>query len=271
MCHEGVLCGSIGRSVSGAHLLCFHVGPQKGPQLLVTGGIHAREWVTSLLVMRQAYAYRNERELGMFFLPMVNPDGCTLSQTGVTSFPTYAAKLTELNGNSRDFSMWKANLRGVDLNCNFNARHGKGKGNTFTPGAQSCVGATPESEAETAALVHFTRSVKPVMTVSYHAQGREVYYEFGQKGETLSRDRRIAAAVADYLGYKLVDGDLGSAGGYKDWCITELKIPAVTIEIIDDAAMRPPNESALKGEEKNIWLPTLLKQVLRKENLCAPH
>ena len=35
MCGEGVDCGSIGRSVSGAHIICFHVGPLSGDQIIV--------------------------------------------------------------------------------------------------------------------------------------------------------------------------------------------------------------------------------------------
>ena len=268
LCKAGVVCGSIGKTACGNHILCFHVGKESGPQIIITGGIHAREWVTALLVVRQAYAYRKDSDLGIFFVPMVNPDGCTLAQSGCNVFPEHAQNLLKLNGGNDNFSMWKANILGVDLNCNFNARFGTGKGNTSILGAESCVGNYPESELETAALVQFTRAVKPVMTVSYHAQGREVYYEFGQTGDALSRDRRIAKSVADYLGYKLVDGDLGSAGGYKDWCVQELHIPAITIEIIPDNAERPPTEKSLNGEEKNIWLPTILKRALRKENLC---
>lgn len=269
LCREGVECGSIGRSLGGAHIIYFHLGPTTGEQVIIQGGMHAREWVTSLLVTRQAYMLRREQlPLGVYFLPMTNPDGCTLAQTGADAFPSYRELLLGING-SPDFSMWKANLRGVDVNCNFDARWGSGKGNLLKPAPSSFIGDAPTSEAETAALVRFTRTIKPVMTVSYHALGQEVYYQFDQTDDVLSRDAYIARKLSEYLGYRLVRGDLGSAGGYKDWCVSALGIPAVTIEIISEAHSHPLSEKDLIGEDKNIWLPMFLTRLLKK-NLCAP-
>ena len=260
MCGEGVDCGSIGRSVSGAHIICFHVGPLSGDQIIVQGGIHAREWVTALLVMRMAFAARNsDVGMGVFFLPMTNPDGCTLAQAGADAFPEHKAELLRLNGGGSDFALWKANLRGVDLNCNFDARHGKGASNVAAPAPESYPGPYPESEPETAALARFTRAVRPAITLSYLALGREVYYVFGQTGERLARDERIARLVADELGYTLVPGDLGSAGGYKDWCITQ-GITALTLETVSPDRSHPLNERDLDGEENNLWI---LKTIAR--------
>lgn len=247
--------------------MCFHIGPTDGRQIIVQGGMHAREWITSLLVTRQAYMLREKRlPMGIYFLPMTNPDGCTLAQTGLRSFPRITRELTEINGGD-DFSLWKANIRGVDINCNFDARWGTGKGNLTYPSPSSYIGERAESEAETAALVRFTQRVKPVMTVSYHALGREIYYEFGQTGKRLKRDRELAELAAGYLGYTLVHGDLGSAGGYKDYCVEKLGIPALTIEIVSEEHTHPLTEDDLIGEDKNIWLPMILAQELTKRNL----
>ncbi len=263
LCRSGVECGTIGRSVSGAHLVYFHLGPKSGDQIIIQGGIHAREWVTALLVERQVETLMCEDlPLGVYFLPMTNPDGATLVQRGAEAFPEYAASLLAVNGHN-DFSMWKANLRAVDLNCNFEAKWGTGESNVTEPAPSSFIGYLSVSEPETRALVRFTRAVKPIATVSYHALGREVYYEFGQKGERLARDRHIAEITADALGYRLVHGDLGSAGGYKDWCVSELGIPALTIEIISERFSHPLDESALEGEEKNLWLPKLLIETIK--------
>ena len=260
MCRGGAECGSIGRSRLGRHLICFHVGPRSGAQLIVHGGIHAREWVTSLLVTRQAQAMLRERlALGIYFLPMMNPDGAALAQKGAGAFPG-AAELIRING-GRDFSMWKANAAGVDLNCNFAARWGEGRGNVRLPAPESYIGPFPESEPETAALARMTRKVRPVLTVSYHALGREIYYEFGQKGEALARDRAYAEAAGEFLGYRVVGGDLGSAGGYKDWCVSELGTAALTVEIISGAHKHPLSERDLAGEERNIRLPLMLAEM----------
>ena len=123
-------------------------------------------------------------------------------------------------------------------------------------------GADAESEAETAALARFTRRVRPALTVSYHALGREIYYEFSQTGAALSRDEAIARAAGKFLGYRVVSGDLGSAGGYKDWCVDKLGITALTVEIVGEDHRHPLTEKDLDGEEKNVWLPLLLAELV---------
>lgn len=266
LCRSGAECGSIGRSRFGAHIICFHMGPKSGGQIIIHGGIHAREWVTSRIVVRQAMTMLREKlPLGIYFVPMMNPDGVTLAQKGAGVFPN-ASELLRINGGRSDFSLWKANASGVDLNCNFDARWGSGKGNVRRPAPSSYIGAAPESEPETAALARMTRKVRPVLTVSYHALGREVYYEFGQTGRALERDRRIAEAVGTMLGYRVVGGDLGSAGGYKDWCISRLGITALTVEVIGDTHSHPLTEKDLDGEEKNIWLPLMLAEMCARES-----
>ena len=261
LCKLGVETGSIGRSVGGKHILYFHLGPKEGGQLIVQGGIHAREWITSLLVTAQVdFLMKEKFPLGVYFLPMTNPDGVTLAQRGARE-EAERKRLVKING-GEDFSLWKANLRGVDLNCNFDARWGKGKGNRRKPAPSSYIGESPTSEPETKALVAFTKRVNPLMTVSYHALGREVYYEFFQKGEALERDRALGGSVAEFLGYNLVHGDLGSAGGYKDWCVSALGIPSLTIEIVGEEHAHPLDESDLKGEENNLWIPLLLTKTL---------
>ena len=46
-----------------------------------------------------------------------------------------------------------------------------------------------------------------------------------------------------------------SAGGYKDWCIENLKIPAITIEVGDDRLSHPIKKQKLRPiykENKNV-------------------
>lgn len=246
----GVKTGEIGSSVYGNKLYFAHMGAENGRQIIITGGIHARENVTCALVIKQAFSLIGRAlSVGFYFLPMLNPDGALLIENGNIA-PNF---IKEINGGD-DFSLWKANGRAVDLNLNFDAKFGKGKGNRFSPAPHGYVGERPFSEPETAALRDFTLKVKPVFTISYHALGREVYWYFGQERD----DRAAAKAIADFLNYKLVDGDLGSAGGYKDWCVT-VGIPAVTIEIGRDGLTHPLKESDVSEDiERNISLLDLL-------------
>ena len=82
------------------------------------------------------------------------------------------------------------------------------------------------------------------MTVSYHAKGEEIYYDFYQTGRIRERDLEIAKAVATVTGYKIVE-NLPSAGGYKDWCVEKLKIPSLTIEVGSDSLTHPIGKESL--------------------------
>ena len=151
-------------------------------------------------------------------------------------------ELVRQNGGG-DFSLWKANGRGVDLNVNFPARYGTGAKNKSEAGAENCIGEFPCSEPESLALKNFTMEIRPDYTVSYHTKGEEIYWYFYQSTHTCHRDRRLAEALARSTGYPLAMS-FNSAGGYKDWCIACLGIPAFTIEAGKEECLHP-----LKGEE----------------------
>ena len=215
---------SIGHSACGADILCAHKGGYDGTQIIVTAAIHARECYTALAVLRQAREF--DADDGAYFVPLVNPDGAVFFETG----DDLGSKFLRANkAHRRD---WKANAAGVDLNCNFDALFGRGALNTFSPGPHGYVGEKPFCAPESKALADFTLDVKPRATVSYHCMGGELYWEFFQTGERRARDEEFAKVVADRISVKKVDGDLCSAGGYKDWCVSVLGIPAVTVELI---------------------------------------
>lgn len=256
--------GCIGRSVLGNPIPFVHFGGYTGKQAVITGAIHARENVTARLVIRQAFSLLEERDRvcfdggGIYFVPMVNPDGALLIERGADAFPERREFLIRANGGSEDFSLWKANINAVDLNTNFNAEWGTGKYNVRAPASENFIGEAPDSEPETACLERFTASVRPRLTLSYHALGREIYWFFHQKAG-YERDKALAEFIEAQLGYKRVDGDCRSAGGYKDWCIKRLAIPAFTVEIVPDTYSHPLPDSALDGDfERNRTLPVKL-------------
>ena len=148
-----------------------------------------------------------------------------------------------LNG-GEDFRLWKANARGVDLNVNFPAKWGTGVKNTFTRGAENYVGKRAGSERETRALMRFTEKIIPDYTVSYHTKGEEIYWYFSQSLRTCLRDKRLALALSRATGYPLCYAK-GSVGGYKDWCIERLGIPAFTVEAGSDLLTHPIEENGL--------------------------
>jgi g-D-glutamyl-meso-diaminopimelate peptidase len=247
----------IGQTAAGRLIPAVHTGSFQGPQIIVQAAIHAREYMTAKIVSRQVYRHletRGDEKIcacsGVYFVPMVNIDGAGLCQEGLDAVFGYSEKkfLRELNDGSDDFTMWKANLNGVDLNTNFNAEWGTGAENVFSPASANYVGTAPESEPETKALVRLTERVRPALTLSYHSRGREIYWEFGQAERERERDRKILKRLCALTGYKAVDGTLGSAGGYKDWCIQKFKIPSFTIEAFPEQAEYPIKREVFEEE-----------------------
>ena len=213
----------IGYSFEDREIYAFHVGSEYRKQFIAAYAVHGREWITARLALCHI---KRKTFCGGWIIPLVNPDGAIISQT-------------------RDKS-WKANARGVDINCNFDADWGTGASNTRTRGSENCIGDYPVSESETAALVRFTQRIKPFATFSFHTKGGEIYWEYGGLG-----DIKGAEVIAKSTGYA-VKKITGSAGGYKDWCIQKLNIPAYTIECGRDELTHPISSLRDIKECKNI-------------------
>ena len=233
----------IGKSVLGRNIYAVKIGTGR-PTGIVQYAIHGREYITARLA--ETHFQTCIAAGSCWLVPLANPDGALLSQCGLSSVDDIQLQswLTQLNGGT-DFSLWKANARGVDLNVNFAAFWGKGKTNLRYPGAENYIGARPFSESETLALKNFTKEINPDYTVSYHTKGEEIYWYFYQSMRTCSRDKRLAQVLSETTGYPLGNAR-GSAGGYKDWCIQELKIPAFTIEVGKDSYSHPLRKKAFQ-------------------------
>ena len=155
--YSGADSGYIGKSELGYTIPYIHLGDYGENQIVITGGIHARENVTSRLIMRQIYRLKDEKLAGgIYFVPMINVDGALLIEKGVAVAPEKAQWLIDVNYGSDDFSLWKANINAVDLNVNFDARFGLGEKNVYFPAPENYVGRRPCAQAETAGLRAFT-------------------------------------------------------------------------------------------------------------------
>ena len=227
----------IGKSLLGRNIYAVKIGCGK-PVGIAQYAIHGREFITASLALSHA-------QLGLstgscWIIPLANPDGALLSEQGLSSIERNKTKreLLKINGGCADFSLWKANARGVDLNVNFDADWGQGATNVRKAGAENYIGKQPFSEPETCALKDFTLQIKPNYTLSYHTKGEEIYWYFGQSTHTCLRDRTLAQVLSQATGYPLCNAK-GSVGGYKDWCIQQLQIPSFTIEAGADTLTHP--------------------------------
>ncbi|MFG6119291.1 M14 family metallopeptidase [Thalassobacillus sp. B23F22_16] len=239
---------SIGTSPYGREIWAVKVG--SGEQnILVNGSHHAREWLTSTLNMKMveeyAKAYTNNTtingfqvrtlldDVAIWFVPMVNPDGVTLQQQGLGAFPSSVHNdLKAMNDGSSDFTRWKANAKGEDLNRQYpadweNIKHSSGK-----PYYKDFKGYYPMQAVESQHLASFTYETGPRSTIAYHSAGEIIYWYFNQDGKQYDRDNKVVDNIGLITGYQPVSPEPNpSGGGYTDWFVDEFKRTGLTIEI----------------------------------------
>lgn len=235
--------GTLAQSVLGHDIPTVTVGKGKKAVLFV-GAHHGSEWMTAWLLLRflfdLAARLRTDGTVGgvrqrvifesrrLCVIPMLNPDGVLLSQTGVADDCILADRLVRMNGGSHDFTHWQANARGVDLNHNYDAGFFDYKRMEAELGiGGGCdsrySGLYPESEPESRALANLARVLPLVFSVSLHSQGEEIF------ASSRAHDRaRILCRLSDYR----LSSPVGSAafGGFTDYVGSVLSVPSVTVE-----------------------------------------
>lgn len=238
------------RSLLGKGIPMIKLGEGKNSVIYIASH-HASEWLCSVVLLRfineYCELYKNKRKIynidiaelyerkSIYIVPMLNPDGVDIAINGIDESNILYDRLLSMNGGSRDFSHWKANARGVDLNHNYNAgfmeyKKLEMKEGIYGGGPTRYSGESAESEPETGNLCNFIRFNENInMAITLHSQGEEIYYS---SGETLAkRSYEIAKYFSRLSGYSLAKADgLAAYGGFTDWFIKELGKPSFTIE-----------------------------------------
>lgn len=240
-----------GRSVLGRHIYTLTLGTGNTPAAY-NASHHSLEWITSVLMMkfieRACYAYINRNTLRgynmedwivsvqLWINPMVNPDGIDLVINGPNPANPYYQSLMEQNTTGRPFGqVWQANIRGVDLNHNYDALWEESVKAAATagitgPGPTRYPGPSPLSEPETKAMAALTEYLSPALTLAYHSQGQVIYWNFNNLAT--AKDKRIGEILAEVSGYTLEEAEgIASTGGYKDWFIQDFRQPGYTVEV----------------------------------------
>lgn len=274
---------TLAETYDGRDVIAISIGNRAAEKkVLIFGAIHAREYITSQLIMMQLYDILDKQENKyeykgisinqildseeIYFIPMLNPDGVTLCQYGIdgankksTRQMIYSIfemdKAVELSGY---LNQWKANARGVDLNRNFNADWEEYDDGVHHPSADHFKGVKYESEAESKAIADLTREKEFDRTISYHTQGQVIYWFYKQEGEVLNTSKRFAEMASELTGYQLdANYQALDSGGYKDWAILDLRIPSLTIEVgYGKNPVDPEQIASIWEENKDICLST---------------
>ena len=254
----------IGKSLLKRDIYAFHKGKYDAKQILITGGIHSREYISSFVVLKLIEEYDND--VGCYFVPVINLDGVSLCCEGLSSVcdKDYHNLLLRLNNNSTDFSKWKANARGVDLNVNFDIGWGQSPYITEIPGECGFCGEAPNSEVEVRKLLNFVSGINIQLSICYHSKGQVVYYGYKDlNSRILAKENKMAKYFARALGYQKVRSRL-STGGFGDYLGGKLNIPSITIELGSDKLSHPISYSHIDMIYKNQY--KALKGYLSKHN-----
>jgi len=242
--------GSIGQSVMGKRLYYVRLG-RGANQVSYNASHHANEWINSPLLMKFVENFSKAYSVGgsirgynivniwnrssIYIIPMVNPDGVDL----VLQWPYYTdpayTQAAKLNTTGLPLpSVWKANIRGTDLNLNYPADWDKEhqleiEQGITGPAPQNYGGPHPLSEPETVAMTGFTRQHSFRLVIAYHTQGEVIYYQYENLAPPESLT--IARLFARVSGYSIsLNPGEASYAGYKDWFIQEFRRPGFTIE-----------------------------------------
>ena len=249
----------IGRSVFGNEIYALNkVYNPSYKWAIITACIHAREHITTDLIVlfMKKLTKMKEQKCNISFVPQINPDGVELVVNGLNNVSKkYKKKLLKINGGD-DFKLFKSNANGVDLNNNWNACWEQKFTTKTKPSSQGYYGEKCMSEPEVIALEKWSKSLDLFLSLSYHTKGEEIYFDFFQKEGDKKRDFTIAKVFSSSTGYKIKSTQDISSGGFKDWCVCELHIPALTIEVGDDSLSHPISKSHLMEiykKNKNIF------------------
>ncbi len=210
----------------------------------MNGSFHANEWITSAILMSYVNDYLlavtnggkiNNLEtfpiyqhVDISIVPMVNPDGVDLVLNGPDE--RVRDKVVRINEGSMDFTGWKANINGVDLNNQFPAfwEIEKERKEPKSPAPRDYPGEAPLSEPEAKIMAKLAEERKFNRMIAFHTQGKEFYW--GYENFEPSESAMLANEFARLSGYKAVQ-NVDSHAGYKDWFIQEFRQPGFTLEL----------------------------------------
>jgi len=242
---------TIGSSVEGRQLYALRVG-SGDKKVIIHGAHHAREWMTSRLIVDfinhlltdLSWPWLSLREdwlteVTIWFIPMINPDGVTLVQDGADLFSN-RLELIDWNNGSTDFTGWKANSRGVDLNRQYPTGWDSIQNDPGVQSASNYKGQKPLTEPEVQALYQFVNQHAFDCALAYHSSGEEIFWRYNLSDEQAKPYRELAENLAEVTRYQLIEPEgTPSGGGFTDWFLTEFEKPSFTIEIAPSIGPRP--------------------------------
>ena len=263
----------IGKSVEGRNLLLIEFG-NGTRKIFIDGAIHASEYISTAYLMymidQYSYAYKTSGTYNGFDLkkildgvtfcmvPMVNPDGVNLVQNGPDSVLDVSAvsQIAENDSHFIDYSCWKANINGVDLNRNFDNNWYVSRP-VISPASKLFKGYYPVSENETKAIVNYINTNMCWAFISFHSQGEGIYGWDDKNVACYPQLTSMVSRIVSSSGFKkLKDTSETNYGTFAGFVRETYIKPTITIELAKYIGEYPyPNEDFF-----SVWQPA--------QNIC---
>ena len=258
--------------------------PGDKPKLMVTAGIHAREYTTAELATRLAEylldRYATDPDVRwlldhheVHLMLHTNPDGRKRAETGLS-----------WRKNADNFFCANTDSRGIDLNRNFSFQWGCCGGSSSSECSQTFRGPFAGSEPETQAVEAYLESIFPDLRADdlttpappnttgiffdLHSFGEVILSSWGFTGNpppNVSGITTLMRKLGFYNGYQPNLGSLSTVdGATKDFAYGTLGVPSYTIEMgttfFEDCSffeqnILPQNRDALIQAAKWVRLP----------------
>ena len=261
---------SVGTSLDNRFIFQIVLGnPNAKKAIYVQSSIHGREWMNTWIMMKSLEMnLRNWNEVlpngetygqvfedcCIYLLPMVNPDGVTISQYGFggilnEELRNYGMSLKGASNPAR----WKANARGVDLNRQFSVGWNS-KVSEMLPCSDTYNGVAPFTEPEAIAIKNALEQREFVAAITYHTMEGAIYWNLGQQGDLLVRNQILANHCQVISGYRLDPGPSELKGLEYNYMIWEKGIPTVCIETGRKFSPLPYSEWNIVWQENSMMM-----------------
>ena len=242
---DKVKISTIGTTVDGRAIYQVVIGNSNSQNaIFIMAAIHGREWMNTWILMdslemhldnwkEKAPSGKTYEEVFenccIYLIPMVNPDGVTISQYGINAINNndIQNKLKNMRGASGS-KKWKSNANGVDLNRNFSVGWNS-RIDVTDPGIDFYNGSSFFTEPESIAIKNALDQRNFTAAVSYHSMEGAIYWDLGQEGSMRDKSLALATHCKNITGYKF--GDASPLKGLEYNYMTFTKnIPSVCIE-----------------------------------------
>jgi g-D-glutamyl-meso-diaminopimelate peptidase len=230
---------TIGSTYDKRHIYSLRLGSVRAnKKYILVGSIHGREYINTYLLIKLAkyftksYSLLEENDTALYMIPMANPDGVVISQSGTKALNNYVLSCTVkkmLRSHHTFHSKWKANACGIDLNRNFPT----GYQHMGNPGPKLFPGEYAASSKETKSLMAYVESIPdPSAVIHYHSRGNLIYWDYNVPNPLRTRNYQLATLAAVTMNYKYICNTIDTEpnGGFGDWCVYDKGIPSITIE-----------------------------------------